>query len=100
MPLALVGLLASLALWKLFKYCSDRWGFDRHPSAWKLLMGHGYWTVRDYGSSYVIECSGGSFICSCIELKLTLYEKQRELVMVVSSDYISKRWSTTVLITG
>ncbi|CAA7039685.1 unnamed protein product [Microthlaspi erraticum] len=41
MPLALVGLLASLALWELFKYCSDRWKFDRHPSARKLLIGFG-----------------------------------------------------------
>ncbi|KAG2241580.1 hypothetical protein Bca52824_096436 [Brassica carinata] len=41
MPLALVGLLASLALWELFKYCSDRWKFDRHPSARKLVIGIG-----------------------------------------------------------
>ncbi|ESQ54517.1 hypothetical protein EUTSA_v10026112mg [Eutrema salsugineum] len=41
MPLALVGLLASLALWELFKYCSDRWKFDRHPSVRKLLIGIG-----------------------------------------------------------
>ncbi|CAF2150301.1 unnamed protein product [Brassica rapa subsp. narinosa] len=41
MPLALVGLLASLALWELFKYCSDRWEFDRHPSARKLVIGIG-----------------------------------------------------------
>ncbi|KAJ4871550.1 PRA1 family protein H [Raphanus sativus] len=41
MPLALVGLLASLALWELFKYCSDRWKFDRHPSARRLVIGIG-----------------------------------------------------------
>ncbi|CAN8326132.1 unnamed protein product [Cochlearia groenlandica] len=41
MPLALVGLLASLAIWELFKYCSDRWRFDRNPSARKLLIGIG-----------------------------------------------------------
>ncbi|CAH8365803.1 unnamed protein product [Eruca vesicaria subsp. sativa] len=33
--------LASLALWELFKYCSDRWKFDRHPSARKLMIGIG-----------------------------------------------------------
>ncbi|KAL0742410.1 hypothetical protein Bca4012_083923 [Brassica carinata] len=41
MPLALVGLLESLALWELFKYCSDRWKFDHHPSAGKLVIGIG-----------------------------------------------------------
>ncbi|KAG7541266.1 Prenylated rab acceptor PRA1 [Arabidopsis thaliana x Arabidopsis arenosa] len=41
MPLALVGLLASLALWELFKYCSDRWKFDRHPSMRKFSIGIG-----------------------------------------------------------
>ncbi|AEE85355.1 P family protein H [Arabidopsis thaliana] len=41
MPLALVGLLGSLALWELFKYCSDKWKFDRHPSMRKLSIGIG-----------------------------------------------------------
>lgn len=41
MPLALVGLLASLALWELFKFCSDRWKFDRHPSMRKFSIGIG-----------------------------------------------------------
>ncbi|KAF2575940.1 hypothetical protein F2Q70_00003684 [Brassica cretica] len=46
MPLALVGLLASLALWELFKYCSDRWKFDHHPSAGKLVIGIGQCAQR------------------------------------------------------
>uniref|UniRef100_A0A5B6YY48 PRA1 family protein n=1 Tax=Davidia involucrata TaxID=16924 RepID=A0A5B6YY48_DAVIN len=31
MPLALVGLISSLALWDLFRFCGDRWGLDRYP---------------------------------------------------------------------
>ncbi|XP_010412553.1 PREDICTED: PRA1 family protein H-like, partial [Camelina sativa] len=46
MPLALVGLLASLALWELFKYCSDRWKFDRHPSMRKFSIGIGQCETR------------------------------------------------------
>ncbi|KAH0902481.1 hypothetical protein HID58_041984 [Brassica napus] len=89
MPLALVGLLASLALWELFKYCSDRWEFDRHPSARKLVIGIGQcaWcysvscltneanlvsllppTCSDCGSSDVFECPNGTFLCSCGQL--------------------------------
>lgn len=31
MPLALIGLVSSLALWDAFKYCGDRWGLDQYP---------------------------------------------------------------------
>ncbi|KAF5730692.1 PRA1 family protein H [Tripterygium wilfordii] len=38
MPVALVGLLSSLALWDLFRFCSDRWGFERHPVTRQVLV--------------------------------------------------------------
>ncbi|PON81839.1 Prenylated rab acceptor [Trema orientale] len=31
MPTALFGLIASLALWDAFKFCSEKWGLDRYP---------------------------------------------------------------------
>ncbi|XVF18791.1 hypothetical protein REPUB_Repub11eG0053900 [Reevesia pubescens] len=31
LPLALVGLISSLALWDLFRFFSDKWGLDRFP---------------------------------------------------------------------
>ncbi|CAA7022006.1 unnamed protein product [Microthlaspi erraticum] len=40
---SLMGLLASLALWEMFKYCSDIWRFDRHPCVRKLLIVFGQW---------------------------------------------------------
>ncbi|KAJ9153565.1 hypothetical protein P3X46_026992 [Hevea brasiliensis] len=30
MPLALIGLISSLALWDIFKFCSDRWEWDQY----------------------------------------------------------------------
>ncbi|XP_010537034.1 PREDICTED: PRA1 family protein H [Tarenaya hassleriana] len=38
MPVALAGLLASLALWELFKFCSDKWEFDRYPAIRQFLI--------------------------------------------------------------
>ncbi|GAV72322.1 PRA1 domain-containing protein, partial [Cephalotus follicularis] len=37
-PLALFGLILSLALWDLFKFCSDKWGFDRYPTIRQVLI--------------------------------------------------------------
>ncbi|KAJ6886811.1 hypothetical protein NC651_027231 [Populus alba x Populus x berolinensis] len=30
MPLALIGMISSLVLWDIFKFCSDRWRWDRY----------------------------------------------------------------------
>ncbi|KAL5736383.1 hypothetical protein ACOSQ2_031171 [Xanthoceras sorbifolium] len=38
MPLALVGLLATLALWDFFKYSNDRWKLDRYPVIRQFLV--------------------------------------------------------------
>lgn len=38
MPLALVGLMLSLALWDVFKYCGDRWGLERYPILRQTLV--------------------------------------------------------------
>ncbi|KAK9180485.1 hypothetical protein WN943_029694 [Citrus x changshan-huyou] len=38
MPLALVGLISSLALWDFFKFCSDKWNWDRHPVIRQVLV--------------------------------------------------------------
>lgn len=38
MPLALVGLILSLALWDVFKYCGDSWGLERYPILRQTLV--------------------------------------------------------------
>ncbi|KAK9209170.1 hypothetical protein WN944_001534 [Citrus x changshan-huyou] len=38
MPLALVGLISSLALWDFFKFCSDKWNWDRYPVIRQVLV--------------------------------------------------------------
>ncbi|KAF3442015.1 hypothetical protein FNV43_RR15931 [Rhamnella rubrinervis] len=38
MPIALVGLLSSLALWDVFKFCSERWGLGRYPVVRQCLI--------------------------------------------------------------
>lgn len=38
MPLALVGLISSLALWDFFKFCSDKWNWDWHPVIRQVLV--------------------------------------------------------------
>ncbi|GLT69697.1 hypothetical protein SLA2020_418280 [Shorea laevis] len=38
MPLALVGLISSLALWDIFRFCSERWGLDCHPMTRQILV--------------------------------------------------------------
>ncbi|KAF9666746.1 hypothetical protein SADUNF_Sadunf16G0260800 [Salix dunnii] len=38
MPLALIGLISSLALWDVFKFCNDRWGWDRYPVLWQVMV--------------------------------------------------------------
>ncbi|KAK2968424.1 hypothetical protein RJ640_004430 [Escallonia rubra] len=37
-PLALVGLVSSLALWDAFRVCGERWGIDRHPLIRQTLV--------------------------------------------------------------
>ncbi|KDP45871.1 hypothetical protein JCGZ_15315 [Jatropha curcas] len=38
MPLALIGLISSLAVWDIFKFCSNRWGWDRYPFIRQVLV--------------------------------------------------------------
>ncbi|KAG6793812.1 hypothetical protein NC652_004066 [Populus alba x Populus x berolinensis] len=38
MPLALIGLISSLALWDVFKFCSGRWGWDRYPVLRQVMV--------------------------------------------------------------
>ncbi|KAG1359009.1 PRA1 family protein H [Cocos nucifera] len=39
MPISLLGLLASLGLWELVRFCSDRWELEqRHPSLRQALV--------------------------------------------------------------
>nr|XP_043625227.1 PRA1 family protein H [Erigeron canadensis] len=37
-PIALVGLVSSLALWDLFAHCGNRWGLDAYPVARECLL--------------------------------------------------------------
>ncbi|KAI7747217.1 hypothetical protein M8C21_001495 [Ambrosia artemisiifolia] len=37
-PIALAGLVSSLALWELFAYCGKRWGLDNHPVTRECLL--------------------------------------------------------------
>ncbi|KAJ0105512.1 hypothetical protein Patl1_18622 [Pistacia atlantica] len=37
MPRALLGLISSLAIWDLFKFCSDKWKFDRYSMIRQVL---------------------------------------------------------------
>ncbi|KAI3525175.1 hypothetical protein L2E82_02396 [Cichorium intybus] len=37
-PIALVGLISSLALWDLFAYCGNRWGLDNYPITRECLL--------------------------------------------------------------
>ncbi|KAG8492285.1 hypothetical protein CXB51_009805 [Gossypium anomalum] len=38
LPLALVGLISSLALWDSFRFFSDKWGLDRFPVTEMILV--------------------------------------------------------------
>lgn len=39
MPISLLGLLASLGLWELVRFCSDRWELEkRYPSLRQALV--------------------------------------------------------------
>ncbi|CAL5405889.1 unnamed protein product [Camellia sinensis] len=38
MPLALIGLVSSLALWDAFKYCGDRWGLVQYPAIRQITV--------------------------------------------------------------
>ncbi|XVE80100.1 hypothetical protein DITRI_Ditri14bG0112400 [Diplodiscus trichospermus] len=38
LPLALVGLISSLALWDIFRFFSDKWGLDRFPLTHLFLI--------------------------------------------------------------
>ncbi|CAK7327760.1 unnamed protein product [Dovyalis caffra] len=38
MPLALIGLISSLALWDIFKFCDVRWAWDRYPVIRQVMV--------------------------------------------------------------
>lgn len=38
MPIALFGLIACLALWDVFKFCSNKWEMDRYPLTRQCLV--------------------------------------------------------------
>ncbi|CAN1145885.1 PRA1 family protein H [Linum perenne] len=38
MPLALIGLISCLAVWDMFKFCNERWGWDGHPLLQQVLV--------------------------------------------------------------
>ncbi|KAJ6894257.1 PRA1 family protein H-like isoform X2 [Populus alba x Populus x berolinensis] len=38
MPLALIGMISSMVLWDIFKFCSDRWGWDRYPVIRQVMV--------------------------------------------------------------
>ncbi|KAI4333646.1 hypothetical protein L6164_018426 [Bauhinia variegata] len=38
MPVALVGLISCLALWDLFKFCSDKWGWNQYTIVHQCLV--------------------------------------------------------------
>ncbi|XP_050215558.1 PRA1 family protein H isoform X2 [Mercurialis annua] len=38
MPLTLIGLISSLALWDIFKFSSDKWGWERYPVIQQVLI--------------------------------------------------------------
>ncbi|OMO53507.1 Prenylated rab acceptor PRA1 [Corchorus olitorius] len=38
LPVALVGLVSSLALWDFFRFFSDKWGLDRFPITQQILI--------------------------------------------------------------
>lgn len=60
MPLALVGLISCLALWDVFKFCSERWGLDQYPIVRQCLI-----RVAQCGELLTL-CLGSSRILLCI----------------------------------
>ena len=38
MPIALVGLITSLALWDVLRFCNEKWRLDRYPFIWQALI--------------------------------------------------------------
>lgn len=60
MPLALVGLISCLALWDVFKFCSERWGLDQYPIVRQCLI-----RFAQCGELLTL-CLGSSSILLCI----------------------------------
>lgn len=60
MPIALVGLISSLALWDLLRFCSDKWRVDRYPVVRQALI-H---TVQ-CATAVVLFCSNVQFALFC-----------------------------------
>ncbi|GFZ05757.1 prenylated RAB acceptor 1.H [Actinidia rufa] len=52
MPLAVVGLVSSLALWDAFKFYSDRWGLDQYPMIRQTLI-----RIAQCATAVILFCS-------------------------------------------
>uniref|UniRef100_A0A5B6YZU1 PRA1 family protein n=1 Tax=Davidia involucrata TaxID=16924 RepID=A0A5B6YZU1_DAVIN len=60
MPLALVGLISSLALWDLFRFCGDRWGLDRYPVILQSLV-----RIAQCATAIILFCSNVQMALFC-----------------------------------
>lgn len=69
MPLALLGLIISLAIWDLFKFCSDNWKFDGYPVFRQVLVR----IVQCGKFSYLPDMSAFNKIICCGLLFIIIY---------------------------
>ncbi|XP_040986291.1 PRA1 family protein H [Juglans microcarpa x Juglans regia] len=60
MPLALIGLLSCLALWDVFKFCSDRWGLDHYPVIQQCLV-----RIAQCVAAVIVICSNVQMALFC-----------------------------------
>ncbi|TQE04945.1 hypothetical protein C1H46_009416 [Malus baccata] len=60
MPLALVGLMSCLALWDVFKFCSERWGLDQYPIVRQCLI-----RVAQCVAAVILICSNVQMAIFC-----------------------------------
>ncbi|XP_042491051.1 PRA1 family protein H [Macadamia integrifolia] len=51
-PVALLGLISCLALWDLFRFCSDKWGLERYPSIRQSLV-----RIAQFATAVVLYCT-------------------------------------------
>ncbi|KAM7503982.1 hypothetical protein LguiB_002886 [Lonicera macranthoides] len=59
-PLALVGLISSLALWDLFRFYGNRWGLDWHPVIRQTLV-----RVAQCATAVILFCSNVQLALLC-----------------------------------
>ncbi|KAL5564333.1 hypothetical protein UlMin_027497 [Ulmus minor] len=60
MPIALVGLISSLALWDVFKFCSEKWGLDQYPIIRQCLI-----RVAQCVTAVILICSNVQMALFC-----------------------------------